>query len=243
MRFQTPLLRATLLRRYKRFLADIRLEDGREATAHCANPGAMTGLARPGARIWVEPNDDRRKKLSYAWRLVDLGDGRMAGVDTSLPNRLLRAALADGAVPDLSGYGTVLPEQRYGTASRVDFLLRDAQRRDAYVEVKSVTLHRQHRIAEFPDTVTERGARHLGELADMARAGHRAVLFYIVQRNDCEAVGVAADIDPAYAAALQAATSAGVEVLAYDTELSPQGVSLRNRLPVILGDHGTQGPL
>ncbi|MFN3210962.1 MAG: DNA/RNA nuclease SfsA, partial [Roseovarius sp.] len=181
MRFQTPLEPATLIRRYKRFLADIRLEDGREVTAHCANPGSMMGLAEPGSRIWVEPNDDPKKKLKYGWRLVDHGNGHFTGVDTALPNRALKAALAAGAIPELAAYDTVLPEQKYGENSRVDFLLRGADLPDAYVEVKSVTLSRQKGLAEFPDSVTARGARHLRDLAEMVHAGHRAVLFYLVQ--------------------------------------------------------------
>ena len=143
MRFQTPLEPATLIRRYKRFLADIRLEDGREAVAHCANPGSMMGLAEPGMRIWVEPNDDPKKKLKYGWRLVEHDTGHFTGVDTSVPNRALRAALEAGEVAGLEGYDSVRPEVKYGENSRIDFLLQGAGRRDAYVEVKSVTLMRE----------------------------------------------------------------------------------------------------
>ena len=176
MRFQTPLVPAVLIRRYKRFLADIRLEDGREVTAHCANPGSMMGLADPGLKIWVEPNDDPKKKLKFGWRLVEHEYGHFTGVDTSLPNRALRAALEAGDIVELAAYDTVRPEQKYGTNSRIDFLLQGAGLPDAYVEVKSVTLARAPGLAEFPDSVTARGARHLGDLAEMARLGHRAVL-------------------------------------------------------------------
>ncbi|MGK7752480.1 DNA/RNA nuclease SfsA [Roseovarius sp. C03] len=232
MRFQTPLEPATLIRRYKRFLADIRLADGREVTAHCANPGSMMGLAQEGTRIWVEPNDDPRKKLRYGWRLVDHGDGHFTGVDTALPNRALRAALTAGDIPELAAYDTVLPERKYGANSRIDFLLRGAGLPDAYVEVKSVTLSREKGLAEFPDSVTLRGAKHLRELADMARAGHRAVLFYLVQSTDCTRLTVAADIDPAYAEALLMARLAGVEVLAYDCAITPREVEIRRTLPL-----------
>ena len=233
MRFQTPLEPAVLIRRYKRFLADIRLEDGREVTAHCANPGSMMGLAEPGTRIWVEPNDDPKKKLKYGWRLVDHGNGHFTGVDTSVPNRALRAALEAGAIPELAGYAQVRPEVKYGQGSRIDFLLQGSGRPDAYVEVKSVTLMRAPGVAEFPDAVTARGAKHLGELSDMARAGHRAVMFYLIQRTDAHGFRLAEDIDPAYAAAFAAARAAGVEVLAYDTAISPEGVELGG--PVALG--------
>ncbi|MEL7258014.1 MAG: DNA/RNA nuclease SfsA [Pseudomonadota bacterium] len=232
MRFQTPLEPATLIRRYKRFLADIRLEDGREVTAHCANPGSMMGLAEPGMKIWVEPNDDPKKKLKYGWRLVDHGNGHFTGVDTSLPNRALRAALNARAIAEFAEYDTVLPEQKYGTNSRIDFLLRASKLPDAYVEVKSVTLMRQPGLAEFPDSVTARGAKHLAELAEMTKSGHRAVLFYLVQRTDCETVSVAPDIDPTYARALQNAATNGVEILAYHTQITPQSVEVGKKLPV-----------
>ena len=226
MRFQTPLEPATLIRRYKRFLADIRLEDGREAVAHCANPGSMMGLAEPGMRIWVEPNDDPKKKLKYGWRLVEHDTGHFTGVDTSVPNRALRAALEAGEVAGLEGYDSVRPEVKYGENSRIDFLLQGAGRRDAYVEVKSVTLMREAGMAEFPDSVTARGAKHLAELAAMARAGHRAVMLYLIQRTDARAFRLAEDIDPAYAAAFGAARAAGVEALAFDTAISPEGITL-----------------
>ena len=226
MRFQTPLVPARLIRRYKRFLADCRLEDGREITAHCANPGSMMGLAEPGMRVWLEPNDDPKKKLKFGWRLVDHENGDFTGVDTSLPNRMLRAALEAGEVAGLEGYETVRPEVKYGEASRIDFLLSDPGRRDAYVEVKSVTLSRQPALAEFPDSKTARGAKHLAELSAMVGQGHRAVMLYLIQRTDCEAFTLAADIDPTYAAAYAEARAAGVETLCYDCRITPEGVWL-----------------
>ncbi|MEO3413430.1 DNA/RNA nuclease SfsA [Roseovarius sp. CAU 1744] len=232
MRFQTPLVPARLIRRYKRFLADIRLEDGREVTAHCANPGSMMGLQEPGMKIWVEPNDDPKKKLKFGWRLVDHENGHFTGVDTSLPNRALRAAIMAGEVPELAAYETVRPEQKYGTNSRIDFLLQQPGLPDAYVEIKSVTLSRQTGLAEFPDSVTARGTKHVGELAGMARLGHRAILFYLIQRTDCTAMSLARDIDPAYADAFGTARDAGVEVLAYDTRITPQEIRVGAPVPV-----------
>ena len=231
MRFQTPLVPATLLRRYKRFLADIRLADGQEVTAHCANPGSMMGLAEPGMRVWVEPNDDPKKKLKYGWRLVEHPGGHFTGVDTAVPNRALREALLAGAVPGLEGYATVRPEQKYGENSRIDFLLSDPGRADCYVEVKSVTLSRQPGLAEFPDSVTARGLKHLQELSEVARAGDRAVMLFLVQRTDAERTGLAADIDPAYAAGFAAARAAGVEALAFGCNISPQEITLGAPLP------------
>ncbi|WP_372603816.1 DNA/RNA nuclease SfsA [Actibacterium sp.] len=232
MRFQTPLVPGRLIRRYKRFLADAVLDDGRQVTAHCANPGSMLGLAEPGMRIWLEPNDDPKKKLKFGWRLVDHENGHFTGVDTSVPNRALRAALQAGEVDELAAYGTVRPEVKYGTNSRVDFLLTQPSLADAYVEVKSVTLNRGGDWAEFPDSVTARGTRHLAELTAMAAQGHRAVLLFLVQRTDCARVRVAGDIDPAYARAFDAARAGGVQVLAYGTRISPEGVALGRALPV-----------
>ena len=233
MRFQTELVPARLIRRYKRFLADCTLEDGREVVAHCANPGSMMGLAEPGTKIWLEPNDDPKKKLKFGWRLVDHENGHFTGVDTSLPNKAIRAALMTREVAALAEYPMVRPEVKYGTNSRIDFLLSGEGLPDAYVEVKSVTLSRTQNLAEFPDSVTARGAKHLGELAEVARAGHRAILLYLVQRTDCTHVAMAEDIDPTYAAAHAEATRAGVETLCIGTHITPQGVTLA--APLVLG--------
>ena len=231
MRFQTPLVPATLLRRYKRFLADARLADGREVTAHVSNPGSMLGLAEPGTRIWLEPVNDPRRKLAWAWRLVEHGNGGFTGVDTGAANRLARAALAAGAVPGLAGYHEMRAEVRAGAASRIDFRLSAPGRPDAYVEVKSVTLSRAPGLAEFPDSVTARGAKHLAELAALAQSGHRAAMLYVVQRSDAERVALAADIDPGYARAFAAAQAAGVDAFAVGCTVSPEGIAPAAALP------------
>ncbi|MBR9842670.1 MAG: DNA/RNA nuclease SfsA [Rhodobacteraceae bacterium] len=231
MRFQTLLVPAVLIRRYKRFLADARLEDGTEVTAHCANPGSMMGLADPGTRIWLEPNDDPKKKLKYGWRLVEHDTGHFTGVDTSVPNRALKSALLARAIPELAHYPLVRPEVKYGEKSRIDFLLSGDDLPDLYVEVKSVTLSRNPGLAEFPDSVTARGAKHLAELQNMVAAGHRAMMFYLVQRTDAETVTLAHDIDPTYAAAFDAARAAGIEVMAYGCTLSPDGIDIGAPLP------------
>lgn len=230
MEFATPLVPARLIRRYKRFLADVQLEDGREVTAHCANPGSMMGLAEPGMKIWLEPNDDPKKKLKFGWRLVEHENGQFTGVDTSLPNRMLKAALLAHSVPHLPAYDLVRPEVKYGEASRVDFLL-SGQGPDIYVEVKSVTLSRQAGLAEFPDSVTARGTKHLGELAQMVKEGHRAIMFYLVQRTDCQSMTLAGDIDPTYKAAFAEAENAGVTVLAQTCKISPTQITLGHPIP------------
>jgi sugar fermentation stimulation protein A len=234
MDFQTPLVPATLIRRYKRFLADCRLEDGREVTAHCANPGSMMGLAEPGMKIWLEPNDDPRKKLRYGWRLVDHQNGHFTGVDTSVPNRALRAALEAGSVGPLMMYADVRPEVKYGQNSRIDFLLSQPGLCDAYVEVKSVTLNRQPGLAEFPDSVTKRGTKHLNELSAMVGLGHRAVMLYLVQRTDCTRFDLARDIDPAYGTAFDAARARGVETLCFGTVITPKGIDLAGPLTIVI---------
>ncbi|MFV2038492.1 MAG: DNA/RNA nuclease SfsA, partial [Paracoccaceae bacterium] len=161
MRFETPLVPGTLIRRYKRFLADVDLDDGRRVVAHCANPGAMTGLNAPGSRIWLEPNDDPGRKLRFGWRLSELADGHWAGIDTMVPNKVVGEALRAGRIAGLAAYGRVRAEVKYGEASRVDFLLSGDRLPDAYVEVKNVHLSREKGWAEFPDSPTLRGAKHL----------------------------------------------------------------------------------
>ena len=231
MRFPTPLVPARLIRRYKRFLADVILDDGREVTAHCANPGSMMGLAEEGMKVWLEPNDDPKKKLKFGWRLVDHENGHFTGVDTSVPNRALKAALMAGDVPGLEA-PEVRPEVKYGEKSRIDFLL-SGSGPDCYVEVKSVTLCRQPGLAEFPDSVTARGLKHLGELTKIVEGGQRAVMLYLVQRTDCDRVSIAADIDPAYAAGLTQAVAAGVEILCFDCTITPEAVEVGKALPFV----------
>ncbi|MEL6120767.1 MAG: DNA/RNA nuclease SfsA [Pseudomonadota bacterium] len=234
MRFQTPLVPGTLLRRYKRFFADVRLDDGQEVTAHCPNTGPMTSISDPGSRVWLEPNDDPKKKLKYGWRLLENGGGHYTGVDTSLPNKIVKEALQGPGIPGLERYDAILPEQKYGANSRIDFLLRAEGRRDAYVEVKSVTLNRAAGLAEFPDTVTTRGQKHLQDLGDMADAGHRAVMLYLVQRTDCTRVSLAEDYDPAYVAAYHAAKAKGLEVIALDCRIAPEGITTGRVLEFVL---------
>ncbi len=233
MRIPSPLVPATLIRRYKRFLADARLDNGQVVTAHCPNPGAMLGLNDEGSRIWLLPNDDPRKKLKYGWRLNELPGGHFAGIDTNLPNVLVKEALAAGRIEALQGYGSIRPEQRYGDEnSRIDFLLNEPGRADAFVEVKNCHLRRDGDWAEFPDCVTVRGTKHLRELTKIARSGGRAVMLYVVQRTDCTRFRLAPDLDPAYAAAFDAARAAGVEVLCHGTDINLQAITLTGPLPV-----------
>ena len=237
MEFPVPLIPGRLVRRWNRFLSEVELEDGRGIVrAHCPNPGSMMGLKEPGLRVWLEPNDDPKKKLKFGWRLVEFENGHWSGIDTAVPNRVVKEALRARAVAPLSAYGEVVPEVKYGTNSRVDFLLRGPGLPDAYVEVKNVHLRRDGDWAEFPDSVTARGAKHLGELAAVAAAGHRAVMLYLVQRTDCARLKMASDLDPAYAEAFERAADAGVEMLAYGTRIDVGGVRFGAAMPVYRAD-------
>ena len=230
MEFPHPLRRATLIRRYKRFLSDHRLDDGTAVTAHVANPGAMTGLLEEGAETWLSPAMNPKRKLPYGWEMVRVGAG-LVGVNASRPNRLAAEAIEAGAIPALAGYGSMRREVRYGERSRVDFLLEADDRPPCYVEVKNVHLRRGPHAA-FPDSVTARGTKHLRELAQAAEAGARAVMLYIVQREDCARFTLAADIDPAYAAAFADARARGVEALCHACRLSTAGIAVDGPLPI-----------
>ncbi|MCB1361688.1 MAG: DNA/RNA nuclease SfsA [Rhodobacter sp.] len=227
MEFQTPLRRATLIRRYKRFLADMEL-DGQTITAHCANPGSMLGMADPGMTCWIEGNDDPNRKLRWSWKLVETpGEGR-AVVDTSLANRVVAEALRGGFL----NAGDFRAEVKMGQSSRVDFVLGDG----TLLEVKSVTLARNG-WAEFPDSVTQRGTRHLHDLTEAARQGRGAMMLYLLARDDVGRVRIAGDIDPAYAAAFDDARANGVRMIALGTRITRQGVQATGPVPL---DDGPQ---
>jgi sugar fermentation stimulation protein A len=246
MEFDRPLIPATLMKRYKRFLADVELADGRAVTAHCANPGAMTGLNMPGMQVWLEPNDDPKRKLKLSWKLAELPDdlgGGLVGIDTSLPNKVIGEALTARVVPELAHYSGVRPEVKYGANSRIDFLLTEPGYPDCYVEVKNSHLRRTGTWAEFPDSVTKRGAKHLGEMSEMVRNGARAVTLFLVQRDDCDRFRLAADIDPTYAAATDAAREVGVETLVYGSVITMSGVTLGSRLPLDTAFSGADQPV
>lgn len=238
MRFP-PLLRGRLVKRYKRFLADIMLNDGRKITAHCANPGSMLGVAIEGAPVWVSEHDNAKRKLPFSWELVEI-DGTLIPINTSNPNKIAHQAIEAGLIPELTGYETIRREVKYGEASRIDLLLENpvsnqvGRGAPCYVEVKNVHLSRKLGLAEFPDSVTKRGAKHLRELIQIAADGARAVMLFIVQRNDCLAFTPAGDLDPAYEAGLKAAVAAGVETLCYDCEVTTVEVVLRRALEIKL---------
>ena len=228
MKFPDPLLKGRLVQRYKRFLADVELENGQKITAHCANPGSMLGVNDPGSEVWVSPARNPDRKLKYTWELVRVGKS-LVGINTTYPNKIVQEAIEDQKIPNLLGYHSLKREVKYGKNSRIDILLASSDRPPCFVEVKSVTLKRKY-LAEFPDAITARGTKHLGELSDQVKAGNRSVMFYLIQRDDCEGFTVADDIDPAYAQALSIAMEAGVEVLCYQCKLTSKEITIDSLL-------------
>ena len=233
MQFPAPLIPGRLIRRYKRFLADVELESGETVTAHCANPGAMLGLTTPGNRVWLSHSENPARKLKYSWEVVEADFGRgpeYAGINTAHPNAIVAEAIRTGHFPEFSAYPDLRREVKYGRNSRVDILLEGEGLPPCYVEVKNVHLMRRPGLAEFPDSVTARGAKHLGELADMVTQGARAVMVYLIQM-EAEAFALAADIDKTYAAAFVAARAHGVEAIAVACRVDPAGVEVTHRVP------------
>jgi sugar fermentation stimulation protein A len=222
--------RGVLVQRYKRFFADVALPGGEVVTAHCPNPGAMLGLNLPGLGAWISPAAGPKRKLAWTLELIE-ADGGLVGVNTLSPNRLVAEALADGTIAELTGYAVTRREVRMGEASRVDFVLEDPARGRCWLEVKNCHLRRQSGLAEFPDCIAARSARHLRELADRVVEGDRAVQLFVIQRTDCERFAACADIDPAYAAGLDKAAAAGVEVLCYACDIEPDVISIARRVP------------
>lgn len=229
MRFPQPLRRARLVRRYKRFLAEV-VFDGEldETTVHVPTPGAMLGLNEPGRIAWLSRSAAPTRKLAWTLEYVEADGGVPVLVNTQQPNRLVAEALAAGAIPELAGYARIRPEVRYGEASRVDFLLEHPDRPPCWVEVKGATLSRTPGLAEWPDCTSARATRHVAELVARRAAGDRAVVLFVVGRADCDRFAVAADLDPAFARALTEATVQGVEVLVYNCIISAEMLHLSN---------------
>jgi sugar fermentation stimulation protein A len=236
MRLPSPLHRGTLIQRYKRFLADVRLDDGRLVTATCPNTGSMMGLTAPGSAVWLSESDSPTRKYRFTWELVeaDLGQGALlVGINTGHPNKLVAEAVTANRIRHLAGYPTFRREVKYGKNSRIDLLLECAKKGLCYVEVKNVHLSRRHGLAEFPDSVTERGAKHLAEMSDMVRLGHRAVMVFLIQRSEARRLALARDIDPSYGEAFDAAKAAGVEAIALRCCMSTDAIMVDRAVPIV----------
>ena len=235
MRFETQLLPGRLIKRYKRFLADVALDSGETVTATCPNTGSMMGLVDPGSRVWLSTSDSPTRKYKHTWEMVeaDLGQGpHLVGINTNHPNKLVAEAITEGLAKPLKGYPSLRREVKYGKNSRIDILLECPDKGACYVEVKNVHMMRKAGLAEFPDSVTERGAKHLVEMSDMVREGHRAVMVFLVQRPDAKSISLAGDVDPKYVAAFKAATEAGVEAIALRCRVGPEEIAVDKAIPL-----------
>ena len=244
MKFENPLIEGRLIKRYKRFLTDIELDDGRQITASCPNTGSMQGLLDEGNRVWCSVSDNPKRKYQHTWELVEcssLPHKPIVGLNTHLPNKLVSQAISDGLVPQLSQYDTLRREVKYGENSRIDLLLESNPQVHSplppcYVEIKNVTFLRQAGLAEFPDTTTQRGTKHLNELSNMVKQGARAVMFYLIQRDDVDKFCLASDIDPKYFTAYNKAREIGVETMAWSCKMSPTEIILDRPIPIFTND-------
>jgi sugar fermentation stimulation protein A len=238
MQFDPPLVPARLTARYKRFLFDAVLADGTPITGSCPNTGSMRGLTAPGSTIWLSEHDSKTRKYRHMLEMVE-ADGTLVGINTGMPNRLAEEAIRRGLVADFESYGEIRREQRYGQNSRIDLLLLDPTRPPAYVEVKNVHFTREPGLAEFPDSVTSRGAKHLDELGDMVEAGYRAAMLYVIQRDDCDRLRICDALDPFYGAAFRRARQRGVEAYAVSCRITPQGIWPSR--PIMMDESGPAG--
>ena len=236
MEFPDPLIPGRLIKRYKRFLADVEIEGGEIVTAHCANSGSMLNVKEPGSEVWLSPARNPNRKLRYTWELIKINN-TLVGINTSLPNSIVEEAIVARKIPELKGYTSLRREVKYGKNSRIDILLEEPSLPKCYVEVKNVTLKRglgETNLVEFPDSVTTRGAKHLAELSDMIAQGYRSVMLYLVQRQDGDAFAIAADIDPAYKAALDKAIGTGVEILCYECSIDTRKIEVSKSLKLLM---------
>lgn len=233
MKFEKPLVTGKLIKRYKRFLADVQLDNGEVITAHCANSGGLYGVCMPGVTVWLSESANLERKLKYTWELVRVGQ-QIIGVNTSWPNHLVEEAIRDGTITELQGFTSLKREVKYGNNSRLDFLLEYPTSPDCYVEIKNVHMKRETTAAEFPDAVTARGVKHLNEMIEVIKEGKRAVMLYVVQRQDCDSLQFAEDIDFLYAETARKAKLQGVEFYAYFCDLTPLEIKICQSIPVLV---------
>jgi sugar fermentation stimulation protein A len=234
MKLVPALFPATLIKRYKRFLADVELENGDVITVHTPNTGSMLGLSDPGMRVWLRDTQNPARKYQYSWEVCEPSPGNLVGVHTGIANQLVTEAIQCDRIPEIAGYTAIQPEQKYGVEnSRIDLLLKGENLADCYVEIKNVTANCESDTAIFPDAVSARGQKHLRELIEVVKAGHRAIMFYCVQRADCRKFRPAFEIDPDYAGLLEAAYKQGVEILAYQSKITSNSIEITDSLEIL----------
>ncbi len=233
MEFSTPLVRGTLLRRYKRFLADVALDSGETITAACPNTGTMLGLTTPGLKVWLSRSNRATRKYPHTLEIIEREDVGLIGINTGHPNGLVEEAIGHNLIPALTGYSSIRREVKYGENSRIDLLLEAHDKPPCYVEVKNVTLFRKQNLAEFPDCKTERGEKHLRELTAMVRQGCRAVMVYCIQGGTPDAFTLTPDLDRAYFNSFLNARKAGVEAIALTCHVSPVRITVTGTVPLL----------
>lgn len=233
MDFPTPLIEGRLIKRYKRFLSDILLPNGEVVVAHCPNTGSMKRCQQDDARVWLSKSNNPKRKLGYTWELVEIDGEHLACINTGYPNKLVGEAIQNNVVAELAGYSEQKAEVKYGENSRIDWLLTDEDGQKCYVEVKNVTLLEEDGYGYFPDAVTERGRKHLYELARMVEEGHRAVLFFCVSHTGIDSVSPASHVDAKYTLAFEEVVSKGVEVIAYKVDVTSASMVIKHVIPVL----------
>ena len=229
MQFSSTLIEAKLLKRYKRFLADVVFKNGEKKTVYCPNPGSMLGLAEKNTKIWLEKSNNKNSKYNFIWRLVESNEGKLICIDTQMANRVIHEHLLKKKIPELKKYEEIILEPKVTDGSRLDFLLKSRGEKSCFIEVKSSTLSRVPNISEFPDSVTLRGSKHLSLLTNLKNDGFRAIQIYLIQRNDTNCFKIAKDIDQQYFKSFQIAEESGVEILILQSLISYDGIELSKK--------------
>ena len=235
MDFENKLIPGVLIKRYKRFFVDIKLEN-KIVTAHCPNPGSMFKLLEKGNRVWITESNNKNRKLKYTLQIIEVGNTKFC-INTHITNKIVHESLEEKLVENLNGYNFIRPEKKFGTNTRFDFLLNDTKNdKKAFLEVKSVTLSRKKGHAEFPDSVTSRGKKHLENLMLANKQGYESYLMFLIQIENCKSFGIASDIDPEYSKIFKDALKKNIKVLCYDCKFSNKGIKINNKIKILLND-------
>ena len=227
MNFENQLISGVFIKRYKRFFVDVKIK-GKKITAHCPNTGSMMGLLSVGNKVWISESNNLKRKLRYTLQIIEK-DKKKIGVNTHLTNKIVKEALESGIIKEFNKSSEIKPEQRFGSNTRFDFLIKDKKNK-SFIEVKNVTLSRTPMLAEFPDAVTSRGLKHINDLISAVKKGYRSYLFFVIQRNDCNKFSIAKDIDPQYSKLLTVALRNNVKIICYDCKFSSKGIKLNKKI-------------